>query len=92
MLQNNLLRKDPIPLSLSLREYIREGVDKFYFREHFHNWYKRYTPSQPIMFIRYEAMFDHIENILNFLEIPIAFKHLFPKEKEKKFFLRIIIS
>lgn len=71
----------PIPEGLTLQEYASQGIDKFYFRNHFLNWYDKYLASHPTMFIRYETIFDNIAPLLNFLDIPKSSVESFPKKK-----------
>ena len=60
----------PIPNEMTLQEYASLGVDKFNFKNNFYNWYETYLPKKPIMFVRYEKIFDNVEAIINFLDLP----------------------
>lgn len=66
----------------NLEEYAAKGVDGFYFRRHFENWTERYL-VYPTLFLRYETLFDNIEEIAHFLELPRAFVTNFPAKKER---------
>ncbi len=73
----------PIPEKMTLQEYAALGVDKFNFRHNFFNWYDKYLPACPVMFIRYETIFDNVEAILEFLELPKESIDRFPKSKKR---------
>jgi len=73
----------PIPKDMTLQEYASIGVDRLFFKNHFFNWYDRYLTAIPTMFIRYETMFDNVEPLLDFLDIPLDHKDNFPKKKKR---------
>jgi len=73
----------PVPLEMSLDTYATEGIDKFQFENHFLNWSERYS-QYPVLFIRYEKIWDHLDELLEFAGIPIEEKRLFPERKERK--------
>ncbi len=73
----------PVPLEMSLDTYAAEGIDKFQFENHFLNWSERYS-QYPVLFIRYEKIWDHLDELLEFAGIPIEEKRLFPEKKERK--------
>jgi len=75
--------KSPIPKKMTLQEYTSIGVDKFFFQDHFNNWYHKYLPSIPTLFIRYETLFDNLEFLFDFLEIPKARIDTFPREQKR---------
>jgi hypothetical protein len=73
---------NPVPKKMTLAEYAYLGNDGLHFENHFQNWYSRYL-THPTMFIRYETIFDSVEAILDFLEIPLAYSKEFPAKKER---------
>ena len=73
----------PIPPSMTLEEYAAEGIDRFRFREHFFNWYHS-SVANPILFVRYETLFNNLSTISEFLELPSSFIDEFPKKKKRK--------
>lgn len=73
----------PIPKEMTLQEYASEGIDKFNFSNNFYNWYDKYLSSYPTMFVRYESIFDNIEAILDFLDLPKECIENFPKSKNR---------
>ena len=77
------LDKPPVPLEMSLDTYAAEGIDKFQFENHFLNWSERYS-QYPVLFIRYEKIWGHLDELLEFAGIPIEEKRLFPDKKERK--------
>lgn len=72
-----------IPLDLSLEDYAKAGIDKFQFRRHFYNWYKDYL-IHPTLFIRYEKIWDHKEEIFEFLNLPMSELDNFPEKKQRR--------
>jgi len=75
-------KKDIIPLGTSLQEYAADGIDKFKFREHFYNWYDEHL-VHPTFFVKYEKIFDVVEPLLEFLEIPKEYISDFPQKKKR---------
>ena len=74
---------EPIPLDLSLEDYAKAGVDQFQFRRHFYNWYQDYL-IHPTLFIRYEKIWEHKEEIFKFLDLPMSELENFPEKKERR--------
>lgn len=80
----------PIPEEMTLQEYASQGIDKLHFRNHFYNWYEKYLSVHPTMFIRYDTMYDNVELLRDFLNLPKDFVDKFPEKKielpiEKRF-------
>lgn len=73
----------PIPQEMTLQEYASQGIDKFRFRNHFYNWYDKYLAACPTMFIQYETIFDNVEPLLDFLDLPNSCIDSFPKKKKR---------
>lgn len=74
--------KPPVPEKMTLEEYAELGVDRFAFREQFHNWYNG-SMQNPIMFLKYEQMFDNIEAIIKFCDLPSEVLNDFPEKKKR---------
>ncbi len=74
---------EPIPLEMTLDEYAAAGVDRFQFESHFHNWNTKYY-QYPVMFIRYEKIWENLEPLLDFVGIPFSEMDAFPEKKERK--------
>ena len=74
---------EAIPLDLTLEDYAKAGVDQFQFRRHFFNWYQDYL-VHPTLFIRYEEIWDHKEEIFKFLDLPMSELDNFPEKKERR--------
>jgi|GEM_PF-600208 len=72
-----------IPNGMTLQEYASLGVDRFHFENHFFNWYDKYLPCIPTLFVRYETIFDNIEHILEFVGIPKSGINRFPEKKKR---------
>ena len=74
---------EPISLDTTLEEYALARVDKFLFRRHFYNWY-RDCLMHPTLFIRYEKIWDHKEEIFKFLDLPMSEIGNFPEKKQRR--------
>ena len=73
----------PVPQAMTLQEYAEAGVDRFFFREHFYNWYDTYLSPVPTLFIRYETLFENVGPLLDFLELPPECLQSFPARKSR---------
>ncbi|WP_020561399.1 beta/alpha barrel domain-containing protein [Methylosarcina fibrata] len=51
---------------ISLEEFLAQGKDEFYMERQFDNWTSEVNPKHPIILIKYEALADHIGEILDF--------------------------
>ena len=71
--------------SLTLEEYLARGKDVYLMNEHFHNWSQcpRNIRDYPIMLLKYEAMWDHLTDLFDFLEIPRSMIGHFPQRKKR---------
>lgn len=52
----------------TVREYLDSGVDRFFLTRHLENWVGYQGSGVKIMAVKYEALGDHIQEILSFLE------------------------
>ena len=68
-----VLRKDTTPL-----EYLEAGVDRFFLGQHLENWVEYSGNQVKILAVKYEALGEHIQEILNFLECDRPF-HVRPR-------------
>lgn len=73
----------PVEPSCTFQEYVEHGVDKFKLNEHFQNW-KTAKVNYPIMLIKYESIWKHLPELLDYLEISLSEIEHFPKEKQRK--------
>ena len=73
----------PIPLGMSLETYAVEDTDRFQFENHFMNWSERQF-QYPVLFVRYEKIWDHLDTLLEFAGVPAGEKESFPEKKERK--------
>ena len=64
-----VLRKDTTAL-----EYLTGGVDRFFFQQHLDNWVDYEGDQVKILAVKYEALGEHIQEIMDFLECPRAFQ------------------
>lgn len=65
----------------SLEDFLRSDQDPFGLADHFHSWMKAKVPY-PILFVRYEALWKHVEEIFDFVGIPRAEAATFPEKRE----------
>ena len=73
----------PIVPSMSLIDYARMGVDRFQFERHFDNWSARYL-VRPTLFLRYEKMWEHLDQVAEFLALPSDAFADFPPQRPRK--------
>lgn len=73
----------PIPRDMTLEQYVADGIDRLYLRDHFLNWYERY-PAGPTMFLRYETLFDHLDALFDFLGMKPENEADMPRKKERE--------
>lgn len=71
-----------IPLKMTLDEYASQGIDRFFFKEHFYNYFESHL-YYPTFFVKYEKIFDVPEQLLEFLELPKEALKDFPKFKKR---------
>jgi hypothetical protein len=77
------IKQQPLPTVITLEEYASQGVDRFYLRDHFMNWY-RSSHSHPILFIRYETLYQNLDTLFEFLNLPEDLVSTFPPYKERQ--------
>lgn len=66
-----------------LDDYLGNGKDLFKMKEHFDNW-KRAKVNYPIMFVRYETMWEHLDEIFDFLDISKEKIKNFPQRRKRR--------
>lgn len=64
----------------SIHDYANEGVDKLFLKDQFENWYYHY-PIYDTLFISFEHLFDQLEAVRSFLDLPSEFIADFPKKR-----------
>jgi len=69
-----------IPNKMTLEAYAKKGKDGFFFERHFNNWYEKHQ-RYPTLFLKYENLFDNIDTISEFLNLPPEFSENFPEKK-----------
>lgn len=72
-----------IPQDMTLDEYATNQKDGFLFKEHFDNWLNKY-PMYPTMFIKYEELYQSLDALVSFLDLPPSFLENFPKKRARK--------
>ncbi len=58
----------------SVLEYLQAGEDRFFLREHLSNWIDYDGEPVKILAVKYEALGDHLDEIMDFLECPRPFQ------------------
>lgn len=89
-LQSHFKKMNLIPFEMTLHEYAAQGIDKFYFENHFFNWYDKYLTGIPTLFIRYETIFDNIRYIIEFANLPESSANHFPPKKKRQSVKKVI--
>jgi hypothetical protein len=64
-----------------LEDFLRSDQDPFGLADHFHSWMRTKVPY-PILFVRYERLWNHLEEIFDFVGIPRAEVASFPERRE----------
>ncbi len=72
-----------IPKNITLEEYVENRKDGHYFQLHLNNWKKEYLYHQTL-FLKYESIYDSLENLRSFLSLPASFVEEFPKKLERQ--------
>lgn len=71
---------------MTLQNYLDNNKeDIFHLQEHFNNWITcpKKGRDYPILLLKYETLFDHLPELLDFLEIPQEKLPLFPKKRQR---------
>ena len=68
--------------SWNLEQFLSHEYDHFRIREHFDNWTKA-RRSYPIMIIKYDALWDHLSEVFEFIGAPLESTEEFPSRKER---------
>ena len=64
-----------------LDDFLRSDDDPFGLADHFHSWLWAKVPYR-ILFLQYETLWDHLEEIFDYLGIPPAETANFPERRE----------
>jgi hypothetical protein len=75
---------EPIAKGTNLEEYLDRKVKKLKIRKHILNWINVKDNTYPIMVIKYEYLWEYIDEILYYLDIPLSEKKKFPKREARK--------
>ena len=85
--KNERVRAEKIVLELSkdayhdLSDFAARGKDVFRRHEQFENWLK--GAPYPVLLVRYEALWDNLDSVLDFLQVPRAWRRDFPMQKPR---------
>lgn len=74
--------KQNLSKEITIEEYAENLEDWFQFEKHYQNWRNIETPY-PILFIKYQAIWDNIDTIFDFLDLPSNLKPEFPPQKAR---------
>ena len=77
----NLFRRKIDP-NLDISAYASAGRDSLRFSEHFLEW-RRWTQGKQILFLKYEEIFNNLEVIRDFLDLPKEFVEQFPAKRPR---------
>jgi hypothetical protein len=72
---------DRITVGYTLEDFLHTPEDPFRLAHHFQSWMTA-TVSYPILFVRYEELWNHVEEIFDFIGIPRAEAVRFPERRE----------
>jgi len=64
-----VIRKDTTAL-----EYLEAGVDRFFFQKHLENWIEYEGDRVKVLAVKYEALGEHIGEVMDFLECDRPFE------------------
>jgi len=78
-LNNNL---KSINSGTTLDQYAADGVDRFLFSEQFNNWLTG-SKFYPTLILKYEKLWENLDTIYDFLDIPRSEIKAFPEKKER---------
>jgi hypothetical protein len=82
-LQYSRFRRRFIDPKLTLEEYGKGGRDLFLFNEHFEAWTRTHV-FYPTLVLKYDAIYDSLAQIREFLNLPKDFLTNFPTQKERE--------
>jgi hypothetical protein len=71
-----------LPSELELLDYLQSGKERFCFEEQIRNWLYTETPY-PRICIRYENIWEHAEELIDFAGLPEEALATFPKYKKR---------
>lgn len=72
----------PINPDCTIEQYLQEGIDRLQLENHFDNWHNARI-NYPIMLIKYEAIWDNLPIIFDYLEISREEIKNFPSRKNR---------
>ena len=72
----------PVDKNMSLDEYAREGIDRFLFERQFNNWINN-SVYYPTLFLKYENIWDNLDLIYDYLDLPKSEIGSFPTKKAR---------
>lgn len=82
-LQQMLCKKvECVPAKMTLKEYLKSEKDLFMFAEQFANFHDKYIFFDTL-FVKYEAVHDYVEKIVDFLGLPSEAINSFPEKKTR---------
>lgn len=82
LLQKYYSRKFLIPKESRIEDYSNMKEDGFQFERQFFNWHSKYLAT-PTLFINYNDIFDNLDIIATFLNLPKEFVETFPAKRKR---------
>jgi hypothetical protein len=72
---------DKLTVDYSLDDFLRSDGDPFALADHFHSWMTATVPY-PVLFVRYETLWEHVEEVFDFVGIPRGEAASFPEKRQ----------
>jgi hypothetical protein len=70
-----------LTVGYSLEDFLRSDQDPFALADHFQSWMTARVPYR-ILFVRYETLWEHVEELFDFVGIPRAETASFPGKRQ----------
>ena len=67
----------------TLENYAKKGKDSFLLAQQFDSWFNSQA-RVPVLFIRYETLWDNLEILFDFVGLPTEARNNFPKYQQRK--------
>ena len=72
-----------VPDKMSIEEYASNGQDLIGLEQHFNNWYSEHYTTNPILFVKVDTIWDHLDEVFDFLGLHQNEIKRFPKKKDR---------
>ena len=82
-MQIGLCRPWLTPPAKTLAGYVERNKDLFFFEKQFNNWFNA-KPAYPILFLRYDTLWDNLDILFDFLNTPDHVRKDFPRYQPRR--------